>query len=177
MDSLREPLKLLFVNCWYMGDVESAAMWSGYGGSTGAICIMSSVARLKSALEPAQETVFLGEIEYVNYEREAFVPENLMTPALHKRASFAHEKELRAITISSRHRGRPGQGLYRLGFGVDVQLADLVDRVLVAPREPDWIVETIRGVCDRFALDVPVMPSTLLDPPPWHAPPAGGEEE
>jgi len=41
--------------------------------------------------------VLIGEVNYINYETQGFAISNAMNFIMHKRLSFAHERELRAI--------------------------------------------------------------------------------
>jgi hypothetical protein len=87
-----------------MNEYESAAMWSLYatGGRDQAIAIQSTYARLEKALEQYPD-VHIGVVHYIDYEKDWMPEGNLMYPSVHKRKSFEHERELRAV-IYDMHR-------------------------------------------------------------------------
>jgi hypothetical protein len=76
---------------------------------------------------------------------------------VHKRVSFEHEREVRAI-IDSRD---PESD--RIGLTVPVDLATLIQRVHVAPTAPGWYEDVVRRAAKRYGLDAPVSRSDLYD--------------
>ena len=82
------------INCWHMNEHESTAMWSLYSASKEAVCVQSTYRRLRIALPPQ---VLIGEVTYIDYETQGFPASNGFNFIMHKRLSFAHERELRAI--------------------------------------------------------------------------------
>jgi hypothetical protein len=90
----KEMVQKYFISCWHMNEHESAAMWKLYSSSNEAVCIQSTYRRLRQCLPPC---VSIGEIDYINYETEGFSNSNVFNSIMHKRLSFAHERELRAI--------------------------------------------------------------------------------
>ena len=83
-----------YINCWHMGDQESAAMF--YAGRGKGIAIRSSFERLTDSLE-SQDSTYVGMVRYIDYSSDWIPTNNLFWPFLHKRKSFEHERELRAI--------------------------------------------------------------------------------
>lgn len=90
-----------YANCWYMSDVESAAMWKLYGENNNCIAICSTIHDLNAALVETPNTdgsIYLREIEYVNGSSPSNV-NNWINPMLEKRTSFSHENEFRALYV------------------------------------------------------------------------------
>jgi hypothetical protein len=77
-----------------MNEHESAAMWKLYSTSNEAVCIQSTYRRLRQCLP---QCVMIGEVNYINYETQGFAADNGLNFITHKRLSFSHERELRAI--------------------------------------------------------------------------------
>ena len=96
--AFREQRRHTFVSCWHENKHESAAMWKLYLKSDEGIAIQTTFDRLKRAFALyGDRPVFIGQVRYLDYEKE-FIPEsNSFSPLLHKRRSFAHENEVRAI--------------------------------------------------------------------------------
>lgn len=84
-----------FVSCWYEADCESAAMWSRYGAD--GVMIRSSSAALKTVLDKSSREIHLGRVRYIDYAHDQVDYSNTFSPFLHKRRSFAHECEVRAV--------------------------------------------------------------------------------
>ena len=154
------------VNCWHLSEDESVAMWDQYGRSNIAVAIRSTVQRLIDALVPAPQAVFLGAVSYIDYDRVPIAVDNALYPLLHKRRSYSHERELRAITTFPEHEGAYDLENNPLGILVPVDLLRLVEAIYIAPLAPAWTAETIRrAVADSFGQELPVRQSRLGEQP------------
>ncbi|MDK2833275.1 MAG: hypothetical protein PWP63_362 [Methanolobus sp.] len=90
----QEMITCTFVNCWHMNNYESAAMWRLYSKTNEAIAVKSTYRQLNQLLD---DECFIGMVQYIDYE-STWLPEgNLLYPYVHKRLSFSHEQELRAV--------------------------------------------------------------------------------
>lgn len=89
--------KAILINCWHINEHESAAMWKLYLKSDEGIAIQSRYSRLKQSLQAAPEKVYIGKVNYIDYEVDIVPPWNGFNPFLYKRKSFEHECELRAV--------------------------------------------------------------------------------
>ncbi|MBN1566152.1 MAG: DUF2971 domain-containing protein [Anaerolineae bacterium] len=85
------------VNCWHIGNYESAAMWKLYGD--GGIAVQSTIGCLKKSFDRETREIYLGKVYYIDYEIDHLSSdeENMLSLCLHKRPSFEHERELRAL--------------------------------------------------------------------------------
>lgn len=94
-----EIRKLVFINAWHMNDVENAAMWKLYLRTNEGVAIQSTLERLKRSFDSnVEDRVFIGMVKYIEYDKTPIKESNLFHAFLHKRRSFEHERELRAIT-------------------------------------------------------------------------------
>ena len=93
---MKQARKETMINCGHMNECESAAMWKLYSKSNEAVCVQSTYERLHQCLD---EKTYIGEVRYIDYNTEYISEWNSFDAYLHKRRSFAHERELRAITI------------------------------------------------------------------------------
>lgn len=153
------------INCWHMNEYESAAMWRLYARSNEAICIQSTFENLRQCLD---ENTYIGEVQYIDYNVE-FIPEdNTFNPFLHKRKSFEHERELRAITQNVPSSGDSidlNATPSNIGILKKVNLNDLIESVYVAPTSPKWFSELVKKVTDRYGLKKQVIQSSLDEMP------------
>ena len=147
----------MYANCWYISDHESAAMWQLYSSSNEAIALQSTYELLHLNLP---ENSYVGEIQYIDFERDFIDILNMFTPFMHKRLSFAHERELRALIedfeTPSIPTDRPDtfEHDYEMvnplaGIEVTVDIHHLVERIYVAPTAQPWF----KGVVRRVAID------------------------
>jgi len=90
-----------------------------------------------------------------------------MEPIIHKRIQFEDERELRSILIKT-----PVQsGSFEIknlpnGHNVVVDLNMLIERVVLAPDSPDWMVNLIQRLLAKFSLQKTVSKSEIDEFPP-----------
>jgi len=158
--------KWVFVNCWHISDRESAAMWKLYTKSNEAVSIQSTYEKLRASLPT--DSVYVGTVRYIDYENEFLPPTNIFQPFMHKRKSFEHERELRALfTVPSTDIPAAQQGEeppYK-GAWKKIHLPDLVEGVFIAPSAPTWLADLTSRILDRYDLRISVMQSSLDAPP------------
>jgi hypothetical protein len=169
-----------------MNDQESAAMWKLYALTDQSIAIRSTYSRLKAAL-PVD--VYLGVVKYIDYQTYAFpvLPPpidssseaptrtspawNSLENCVHKRKSFEHEHELRAV-ISPK--GFPMTAGDQVDFDhepsepgewVPVDLDALIAEIRVAPQADPWFEDLVRKVVCRYGLEKTVVRSSLEGDP------------
>ena len=161
--------RFTLINCWHWSEYESAAMWKLYSTWNNGIAVTTDFKSLTEGLID-EENIFVGKVDYVDYD-STFIGEGFsFAPYFNKRNSFEHEREVRAITqkppISD-------QGIdittdiYDVGTYYKVDLSILVKEVIVAPYAEDWLMELVQSVAERYGLHAPVTRSSLADEPTW----------
>ena len=153
---LRMGRNLIFVSSWHMNDYESVAMWELYLKSGEGVAIQSTVKRMIDSFANTENEVYIGQIDYVDYENDEIPWNNVLYLALHKRKSFEHEREVRAIVMSPEN--SPGKL-------IDVDLNILIDRIFVAPNSPVWIHDLVKKAISRYGLSKKVVHSGLEQSP------------
>lgn len=163
----------LAVNCWHMNEHESAAMWAQYLKSDEGIAIQSTYRRLADAFDPSDRGVmiYIGNVIYIDYDKDNFDFTNTLTPATHKRASFRHEQEIRAIAVGL-DKNRDGivwdlRDFPESGIDVAVSVEKLISAVYVAPGSPVWFKASVESVITKYGLSVPIISSSLDADPVW----------
>lgn len=146
----------IFVNCWNMSEDESPALWTIYGKSEESVAVQSTFSRLVESLNIAERSVYIGKVSYLDYEEEYMPATNIFHSSLHKRKGFDHEREIRAaimympvkesgaIDVDSL-RSMPGHHI-AVDFGV------LIERLYVHPTAPNWFLELIESVMEKYEL-------------------------
>lgn len=165
----KELRKSVFVNCWHMSKHESAAMWKLYLKSNEGIVLQSTYKKLKKSFGANScSTVFIGEVNYIDYDSKPIARTNLLNPFLHKRESFKYEKELRVVLWdldTFKKVMGPSEVSVENGKYVKVDLDVLIDKVYTSPKTPDWIHELVKSVAKSYGLQEDVRPSSLDNSP------------
>ncbi len=155
------------INCWHMNNHESAAMWHLYLKSDEGVAIQSTYSKLKKSLTDEAET-FLGIVRYIDYDTEFLDSGNLLSPFVHKRKSFEHEREVRAVS-SKWPVGEEGFdfSIDSMDAGIEIKtdLEVLIEKIYVAPNSPAWFPELVRSVVNRYGYNFEVVYSRLNDSP------------
>ena len=165
LDDLRRST---FISCWHMNEHESAAMWKLYAQTNEAIAIQSTYARLRDLLDEPGDSFRLAPVKYVDFEKDMMSPDNILSPFFHKRRSFEHEREVRAMAqwIAQESEQFKRDPTWREGGClVDVDLTKLIERVFVAPSSAQWFRQLVGSVVKRFGYDFEVYQSKLDESP------------
>lgn len=154
------------LNCWHINEYESAAMWKLYLSSSDGFAIQSTFGKLRDSFQVADERVFIGKVNYIDYRQGTIPLLDTFSPFLTKRISFQHEHELRALiwdyTTANLDTIEPIPDS-RLNVPVDVSV--LIDNVYLAPDSPAWLAELVKAVLRRYSLTISVTNSQLAEKP------------
>src|SRR6476646_3194797 len=93
----REARRGFYVSCWHANKHESQAMWKLYTSLNESICVRSAYNQLWDCLP--RQGCFLGKVTYLDYDLDTFDSRNLLSLIMHKRSSFNHEQEVRAVIM------------------------------------------------------------------------------
>ena len=157
----------VFVNCWHMGRQESLAMWKLYSRTEEAVCIQSTFLRLRECLSGNIQT---GIVRYIDYDQDSIPGGNAYWAFMHKRKSFEHEQEVRAVHFPESDvqvASKSLQGSLPKGVWQQVDLDGLIERVFVAPSAPAWFAELTKQMLTRYELRKEVQHSALDADPFW----------
>lgn len=155
-------LNKVMISCWYTSQHESAAMWSLYSKSSDAIAICTTFSTFRKLL-PASAKVSL--VKYVDYSRDWIPEEDPLYRFMHKRISFEHEHELRAILdLNTMDLGSLGSKTEH-GLKLKIPLNKLIDKIYVSPRSATWFLELVERICTRYEIACTPTRSSLYDGP------------
>ena len=169
----REMRRYVVINSWHMNEHESDAMWKLYLKTDKGIAIQSTFSKLTESFKNYKDPVYIGIMKYIDYETDWLPEGNLFFPFLHKRKSFSHENEIRAIVsrVPSKKDEKGGletdlsQEAFQDGLDVMVELDILVERVVTHPAAPTWFVDLVKSVTNKYGLGKPVDVSKLSERP------------
>lgn len=141
-EGLGERMKeCTYISCWHESNVESAAMWKLYGDT---IAIQTTYGRFDAELKKwPQHEISIGTVRYRDYARARF-PQCARYPFEHKRLSFAHEREVRAIIQPVSDPEAMRSGLPVDGFGVPVDVERLVRRIVLRPNCESLVKKSVQ---------------------------------
>lgn len=162
--------QMIHMNCWHLSEVESAAMWSIYQREGRGVAVRSTWAKLTTSIKD-ERAIYGAAVQYVDYATTV-IPEGIAFDAfLHKRESFAHEREARLLMLTGRsipdpHSKSDGEDeMVQVPeapvIPIQVNLSTLVEQVYVAPRAPTWVTDVVRAATTRFGYDFVVQQSDL----------------
>ena len=169
MKTLKYLRQFTLISCWHMSSHESAAMWRLYSRETDGVAIKTDFSSFKQSLI-SNEDIYIGRINYVDYEHHVIPTDNLFFSYLHKRQDFNHEQEVRAITTTypkSVDDINQPPDIYDIDRYYEVDLSLLIQEVIVAPKAQDWLLELVQSVAALYDLKAPVVKSRLAAPPIW----------
>ncbi|ENI8058848.1 DUF2971 domain-containing protein [Vibrio vulnificus] len=162
ISGLQNLKKEMFISCWYMSEHESAAMWDLYLSSKEGVAIQTDTDTLFSELNNSDIDIYVSKVSYLDYDKQPVPLGNIFYPFTHKRTSFAHENELRAIIWNV--------GALEPVKHVDINPLSLIKAIHVSPRAPVWFAELVRSIVgERYQLEVPIETSALYKNPSYRA--------
>ena len=171
----KEDPRFILISCWHKNDDESAAMWKLYSKDDNGIAIKTNFDSFKKSFTTSEE-IFIGKINYLDYEADSFSPNRWSAPFLSKRKFFKHEHEVRAIIqIPPTEDGQAGDGkrvvypqdICDVGNSYGVDLSLLIQEVIVSPYAPNCYLELVKSVAARYELAAPVVRSAFAENPTW----------
>jgi len=147
----------VLLNCWYVSEYESVAMWELYAQRSAGIAIQSTSARMKRAFSAYPDhNVNMGLVEYINYSTEKIPIADPLSRYFHKRLSYEHEKELRAIIIMGDDEQPLDGGLY-----IDIDLTVLIEKVYITPQAKQWFSDLVQSIAKKYDLGCEIVQSDL----------------
>jgi hypothetical protein len=179
--------RLNFFNCWHMNDGESDAMWKIYMKNSQGVAIQSTVDRVISCFQDAQDTVYLGEVQYVDRAKLATSTGTMFGASdyMFKRLAFQHEREVRVGTYRSDVRIEyfDGAGLLKVpalgvmpedilltperkGVYVEANIPVLIEGVVVSPLSPVWFSDLVISLCEKLGYALEIVSSEMTRPSP-----------
>lgn len=156
----RKVREWIFVNCWHINTIESAAMWEQYGQKNKGIAIQSTFARLRDSLSSSNHIMHIGMMNYIDYAKDMIPDGNAFHALFCKRRSFEHEHELRAVFLKPSVTNDSPSGL-----DISCELNILIDKIFVSPESPNWYRQLVNSILQKYGLDREAKRSKLDEDP------------
>lgn len=177
-ENRKKMRKYTLVNCWHMNENESAAMWNIYTKNLNGIAIRSTFDRLRTSFskssddtsESSDYTVYIGTVKYIDFLKERLPELNMLYPYVHKRDSFKHEHELRAVIMDWKREFQPEirESTLEKGEYIKVDIHRLIERIFVSPNSERWYIDLVESLLDKkYGLSIKVETSCLSERPVW----------
>ena len=147
------------VNCWHISDYEPEAFWKLYSDKEFGVAIKSTVGSLKASLSVEKRTLFLGKINYINYENQV-APKSVLAPMFYKRLSYSHEKELRVLLWTDENNYITDE-VKKGGEYINVDLSLLIKSIVLSPDAPLWFRKLITNILIDKKINVDVTSSEI----------------
>lgn len=184
----KEGSKSFYVNCWHINANESAAMWKLYMKSDEGVAIQSTVGRLIESAKQSTENIYIGEIQYIDYNNDSFSSWNGFNAIVRKRQSFAHEQELRAVMWKFGDMHAVKYDYITKGMGSTIlktpdfsaayknhppgieacnNMKQLIENIYVYPNSPAWFGGLVSETAKDYSLTCKIERSTLEERPLW----------
>ena len=139
----------IYASCWHSGNAESEAMWRLYCPGGQGVAIQTTYQRLVDSIAHDAE-LYIGLVTYLHYETQSFPPGNFLYPIMHKRNSFAHEREVRLVKTCPGLWGPPAT-VGPPGITVDWEIEPLIEAIYVGPYAAAYYSEVVQTVVKQFA--------------------------
>ena len=151
-----------FVSCWYLSDIESAALWKLFLKSNEGIAIKSTVCGLSNSIatKNSEKNIWMGSVAYGYEEARRRVKDmNSGIPgdylAFTKRKCFEHEKELRLAIFDD---SIPAN---QEGVKIKIDLNSMISEIIVGPEAPVWMERLVKRVLKKYGFHFEVRKSFL----------------
>ena len=165
LEAHTEMMRALYVvNCWHRREVENALMWKSYAANNSGIMIKSDYTKIIDALKITELQVQTSFVKYADYDKDRTIDfGNGLHPMIYKRQFFSDENEIRLIHQVSNERWIHdwGNEESQEGIYVKINLEELIGELRIAPLAPNWYLDVVKSVCEKFGLSKPVLRSSL----------------
>jgi Protein of unknown function (DUF2971) len=175
LKSSKKETDNVVLNCWHMNKEESAAMWKLYSDDNAGISIKSDFGRLKNCFSECPYPVYIGKVKYIDWNLEKIPQQNVFSPYLHKRRSFEHENEIRALVYTVRRDGEicyidknqvlQNHEFTNDGIYVPISLNILIEKIYVSPKSSKWFLDLVKSISKMYGLNKEIIRSNLYDGP------------
>jgi len=155
-----------FVSCWYLSDVESAALWKLFPKSDEGIAIKSNIYNLVQSIESksSKYTIYMGSVIYGHGKvaaRKTNKPKSFSgdDAVFTKRRCFEHEKELRLVMyVNDIKRPVLSNGA---GLKIEVDLELMISEIIISPEAPPWMEDLVKRITKKYGYYFEIRQSTL----------------
>jgi hypothetical protein len=148
-----------------MNEHESDGMWKLYGKTDRCIAVQSTYKNLRTCL---QDNVYIGVVEYKDYENE-WIPEgDYLYQTICKRKEFEYENEIRAILFSPPYENN--KIIFKNNDGstgklVPIEPGKLIERIVLSPSSSKSFIEEVKKATREHGYEFNICQSSLSRDP------------
>lgn len=154
------------VCCWNKAKDESIALWKIYSDYGKGIMIKTNISKLIDSLSSTDESIYLSEVNYIDYKKDIMQDGNSFFPIIHKQNQYNFENEVRLIhSVDFPQIGKfyPWDKEYITeGKLIKVDINLLIEQVVVGPFAPHWMISLIEDLMNKYGLNLPIKKSDIL---------------
>lgn len=163
----KELTKFTYADCWHLNEAESAAMWDLYTTRGAGIAVTTTVEQYIDMISKHDFNIYVGAVNYTNYQKDHIQRYNTLSPAFHKRRSFEHENEFRGVVqelpyfLKAVEFHRDAEILASdienfnsdpaPGHPISVDADQLINHIYVAPDTPSWQRSVVETIVESFS--------------------------
>jgi hypothetical protein len=166
----RHWVRYVCINCWHMNEQESAAMWDIYLKHDEGMAVQSTFKKYKESFSQNEENIYIGKVNYIDYGHEVLENTDILSPFIHKRKEFEHEKEVRGIIVRLPPHGKRGLdysvSTVDSGVLVKVYLSTLVEKIYIAPNATSSFIDLVTATLEKYNQKFEVKHSLLYKASP-----------
>lgn len=160
----------VFVNCWSMGEEESAAMWKSFVPDGDGVAVRSTVGDLLASIERASTADFSANtVAYVEHWQEVIESDDRLAHLCCKPLAYEYEREFRLVLDRTAelltHSSSDASGQSpstQSGMPIEIEADTLISELRISPYAPDWVDENYwRRLLSEFELSVEPRQSKL----------------
>ncbi|MCD4720519.1 MAG: hypothetical protein K8S13_11775 [Desulfobacula sp.] len=163
--------KIMYINCWHMGDDESEAMWKLYCGDNFGVALQSTYATLYNTVKDKND-YYLGCVQYIDYLSDCLPSGNIWQPFFYKRKAFKHEQEVRLLyhqkDLMTVKKFFPIFEPGTIGNTLVVSPTKLINSIYVSPFAPTWYYDVIHSVLEKYSQSIKIKWSNMRLPPNYY---------
>ena len=168
---------MFLVNCWFIGSLETAKMWSDYGDQGKGIAIRSTVLQLASSFHiPGgfRQVSKVGRIKYADFKSYVCADDITEKAFIKDQRQYKDENEVRILTPNYFHSGCltpdgiqsgwPQSGQYHpqiKGFFIRCNLTEMIKSVIVGPNNHSNFRMLMKRIVARYSLNIDVEQSQI----------------
>lgn len=124
-------------------------MWRLYCPDGKGVALQTSYKKLVESIAH-DPYLCIGCVTYTDYEHGAFPLNNMFSPVMHKRISFAHEQEVRLVKMLSEFLGLPTQ-IGPSSMTVDWLLEPVIEAIYINPYAPEYYSDVVQAIVRKFS--------------------------
>lgn len=135
------------------------ALWQLYGNAKTNLVLTTTFGRLVSLGLSWPDSSIIHRVQYVDHRHVSTYAIGRYTDVLqYKSDAYSYENELRLIYPQLGKRWRRNPPGLRLPIP---NLDAFIRSVVIAPEAEPWLIDAVKGLCQKYSLKSPVRRSTL----------------